>query len=123
MSDLNQLELMEKIAMLEKNFADGDASALQEIRNWREQASEIIRRKDYADLDVSKLIAQKLRGLITEMNKRLMNEKEMTELQRARIFERKEATAYFLSFFDTDFDQILKGIKSAVDYELGSQEK
>lgn len=117
---MDTLELNERLDLLEKDFESGHPDAREQIKSWREQTAELSAMIAYRDLDMTKVIVKRMRGVITSINSRLTRERDITERERDRLFMMKDAIAYFLSIVDKDFEAQIKSILQQVNENLQS---
>lgn len=112
-------EIDKKIQDLRAVFLDGDPQAKAQIAAWEEKTKRLLQQKDYAEHPVTQRIVGYLRDRVKGIDALLATDRALTDLERATLFERKDAADWYLQLFDARIiEKQIEHIDSALSFEL-----
>lgn len=94
-------ELIKKLNKL-KEKKDWDDSALEVMDSWKTQLDELELDNSYLELPQSKKIAEYFTVILKNINRQLMNDKNLSEIDRAKLFALKDIALEMLPKFSSE---------------------
>lgn len=93
-------DLKAKLNELRKE--DWDISALEIFKVWEEHLDRLSLDKNYLELPQSVEIAAELKKKISDINNKLLNDREITEKERDRLFALKDISEMVYSHYSLE---------------------
>ena len=108
----------DKIKKLKDFHLDSAPESRRMLNDWEKDYRRLVVEQSYFEDKLTVKIMNECRRRILEVNQLLAEARDLTDPQRAKIFERKDAYVWFLRMFAKDFEAELKALEAKVDYEL-----
>lgn len=107
------------LSKLRERYLHADPSAIAQIEKWETETRRLIKQMEYAEHEMTQRIVAFERAKVQNIDVLLANDRKLTDLERATLFERKDAAQWYLSLFDIKtLEEQLESIEKAVSYEL-----
>ena len=111
-------EIFDIVKQISARHPDIDQTAKDTIKGWEKEAVLLMNRQKLLDNPAIKDKVKELNQDIENCNSQLLTQREMTEVERARIFDKKDLFERELEFYNCDFDKKLSNIKGQLTKEL-----
>lgn len=112
-------DLQEKINKLREIHVSSSPEAQAQIAKWEASVRRIALKTEYAKMQVTIEIVRDAKRRVSGINSLLMNDRNLTDVQRQALFEKREVYEWYLKLLDVDsVDAALKEIDDAVSFEL-----
>ena len=113
--------ILSKIELLRDKFFNADENDKQQMLNWEQAVKRAILADKLKDHPIIKDIHDRAAAKIAECNELLLQHRGLTEIERVKIFERRDAFEWFVALFDVG--ETIKQVEAAVDANLKAAEE
>lgn len=111
------MNLKDKVKELKKVFAGEDKDSYQEILGWERSIEKFERLRQLEENDAVKELIADFQRVVTACDKILLHDRELTELKRAVVFEKRDNYYYFINLFKSA-KKNLDALEKQVDENL-----
>lgn len=115
---MNKQQLLDKVIDLERKFADpANPADLARFQAMRKRLEDLMLYDSIKDSEAIKEIRAHCRDEMVSICRKLLNARDIADIERARLFDRKDLYEWFLGLFG-DITKELEQIEKELDDEL-----
>jgi hypothetical protein len=115
---MDLIEFDTKITKLKNYHLNSAPEAVSQLDAWEKRMRRLMQEKAYLDLDVTKELLAGAKKRVKEISTILAFSRDLADSERVRLFERRAAYLWFVKMFSINYENEIKDIMEAVEYEL-----
>ena len=112
------MQILDDLKILKERFKDNDTHFVSELNDWEKQIKADILKADFGDNPAVAELIKRLKGEVVAVNTLLLVDEDLSDIERARLLERRRAFTNLLNFFDeakTDLKLLHDEIKTNLE--------